>query len=564
MKKVLLRFLKTYADVQYYCPRRLTQKLLLFYMLFISGAVFIIEGAAPSPLKCEKRWVDSLVCAGKRSLDSGNVFDAKRYFAIAFSCGMSRDSMLYLAAETYMRSFVLDTALTFNWGLEKMGHLPADVFLEQRLRIFRMMGLNHKADSIQSVIRKKERYDLSINVFAFRNILTLNQVMIPPVNKTFYDPDEIVDDAGDIQINQRLYRYYNSWFKRAYAMFNISSDFVVPTRHSFSEDNDTAIKSLSCFIGAGEMPRTPELMVGHRLAIHPDLKIDHYNKVLLSFSLKHNSNVSLGHDVKWTNGQVCDNRTDLQFYKILTIRKMFWMPSISAAYHYSKINQYEEDITLYNLYPKLPVGYIDSRSLSDSLVAKSRYYSDKNLSRAFEMDTIIFPDDDYWNNQPEIRLFVQPTKDVSSTLKSSLFLHLPFKTDLNIDSYIRGSWYPEKVSWFSVKNDSSFINLLNMKKAYAIVFNTSDGKYYLNTNRVDHSPMRNNLVEIKKHEKTRIDCYLSIAISIDKKIGRLGELYFITSYVKCFSTLPEISPLISLNQNWELRAGWKKDISIMH
>jgi hypothetical protein len=163
-----------------------------------------------------------------------------------------------------------------------------------------------------------------------------------------------------------------------------------------------------------------------------------------------------------------------------------------------------------------------------------------------------------------MKLFVQPTQDINATVKSSLFLNLPFKTDLNIENNIQCSWYPEKkVIWFTVKNDkdSSKINIENMQKIYAILYNVSDGKYYLTTNRVDPKSIKNNLIELKKHQKTRFDCYLSMTINIEKEIGILGELYFITSYMKCFSTLPENSPLITLNQNWELRAGWKKDIS---
>jgi hypothetical protein len=549
------------AAINRYSLLRILRLPLLLSLFFISSTFFIIDGAPVSTLKCEPRWIDSLVCAGKRSLDSGNTDDAKRYFAIAFDCGMSKDSMLYFAAETYMRSFAPDTALTFNWGLEKTGHLPREIFLEQRSRIFRMIGMQQKADSILSIIRKKHRYDLSVNVSGSRNILTLNPVIIPPVNKTFFEPGEIIDDAGGIQINQRLYRYIDSRLRRIYAMLNFSSDFKIPTRYSFTDDNDTVMKSLSLSLGTGEMPRTPELMAGHRLAIYPDLNIVHFNNVLLSFPFKNSYTLSLSHDIKWANRQIYDDRTDLHFYTIVPFLKNFWMPSVSAAYHFSKVNQYENDITTINLYPKLPLGYIDSRSLSDSLAAKSRYYSDRFLSHTVDIDTIMFPDDDFWNYQPSMRLFEQPTKDISATIKSSLYLHLPLKTNLSIDNYLQCSWYPQKVQWFTVDNNSASVNIIAMQKAYAVVYNTSDGKYYLNTNRVDHSPMRNNLIALKKHEKTKVDCYLSIAVTIEKEIGLLGELYFKTGYVKCFSTLPENSPLISLNQSWELRAGWKKDIS---
>jgi len=283
----------------------------------------------------------------------------------------------------------------------------------------------------------------------------------------------------------------------------------------------------------------------------------------LSIALKKGTTISLSHDIKWAKKQIYDDRTNLNLYTIVPVRNHFWMPLVSAAYHFSNVNQYENDITTNNLYPKLPFGYIDSNSLSDSLAEKSRYYRDRTHGQAVDLDTIMFPDDVFWNYQPSIRLFSQPTKDVTGTIKSSLFLQLPFKTNLSLENYIQWSWFPEKVQWFSVVNNAASVNLLHLQKVYAVVYNTSDGKYYLNTNRVDKSPMRNNLIEIKKHEKTKVDCYLSIAVALEKELGVLGKVYFKTRYVKCFSTLPESSPLISLNQSWELGAGWKKDISII-
>lgn len=537
------------------------RKLFLFGLLLISGTFFTSDATAQSTLKCEPRWIDSLVCAGKRSLDSGKTADAKRYFAIAFDCGMSKDSMFYFAAETYMRSFAPDTALTFNWGLEKIGHFPREVYLEQRSRIFRLMGMQQKADSILSIIRKKYRYDISVNISGARNILTLNPVVVPPVNEFFFNPDAIIDDAGNFQVNQRFCRYTDRWFKRIFAMLNFKSDVDIPTRYSFTDSTDTVMQSLALSIGAGDMLRTPELIAGHRLAIYPDLSIVNFNNLLLSIAFKKRTTLSFSHDIKWANRQIFDDRTDLHIYTMVPLRKHLWMPSVSAAYHFSKVNQYENDVTSVNLYPKLPVGYIDSVSLSDSLAAHSRYYRDPTLSQPVEMDTIMFPDDDFWNYQPSIRLFSQPTKDISGTIRSSLFLQLPFKTNLSLEQYLQLSWFPEKVQWFSVVNNAASVNILNMQKVYAVVYNTSDGKYYLNTNRVDHSPLRNNLIELKKHEKTKVDCYLSIAATFEKEIGVFGKLYFKTGYVKCFSTLPESSPLISLNQSWELRAGWKKEIS---
>jgi hypothetical protein len=508
---------------------------------------------------CQPRWIDSLVNAGIRSLDSGNVIAASRYFSIAYRCGMCKDSMLYFAAELYMYSMALDTALTFNWGLEKGGHLPQELYLGQRARIFRLKGWKQQADSILSIVRKKEQYNCSFNVYASRSILSINPITIPPKIDRIFRADEIIDDIGGFEVRNKVTHRNNTRFKQSYYMFNLDNDFKIPTRYSLTDGNDTAMRSVSCYFGIGELPLTPEGMFGHRWALHPDKKIDHYDRLLLSFPFTKKGYISTSHNVKWTKDGICDNQTDLQFSWFTFRRKFSWFKIISAAHHFSRFNQYESQSGSSEIYSRIPLGYIDSLATKDSAESKYLYYRDRNLTQPFHLDTnpII---SEYWDKQPLMRLVTQPEHDISAILKSTLQFTLPLKINLGISNYIRCSWYPEKICWFSL-DDSITINYLEMYKDYAVVFNSQNGRYYLNRARTESDFHNNSLVELKRHEKTRLDCYLSMTVNIEKEIGRLGELYFITSYVKCFSTLPENSPLISLNQNWELRAGWKKDIS---
>lgn len=522
-------------------------------------SAFISVHGANTVKNCEPRWIDSLVNAGKRSIDSGQISDAKRYFSIAYQCGMSKDSMLFFGAEIYMRAFELDTALTFNWGLEKNGHFSPMVYLEQRSRIFRMMGWNRQADSIVALLKKKMSYDFSMKVSASRNILTLNSLIIPPKSDLVFRPDDLIDDAGGVEIRNRVSMYSDQWLKRAFIMFNYNTDFRLPTRFSFKDESDTLIKSISFYIGAGELPSTPEFMVGYRIALHEHEKIDHFNKFVISIPLKRNGYASIGHDIKWSEKRIWDDRTDILLSRFSLRRKLAWVRSFSTSHHYTRFNQYENQSGLSGLYPMIPLGYTDSLMISDSTQPKFHYFRDSGLRQQFDADNPFL--NEYWDLQPSMRLITQPEHDVSASFNSSWQFYLPLDFTCNLLSSLRCTWFPEKAIWFTV-DDTVDINYFKMYTNYAVLFNSVNKKYYINKDRTQPGYLVNNFVELKKNEKVRIDYYFSIAVNIEKGLGRIGRLYFSSSYLKCFSTLPKNVPLITLNQNWEFQAGWKKDISI--
>jgi hypothetical protein len=99
---------------------------------------------------------------------------------------------------------------------------------------------------------------------------------------------------------------------------------------------------------------------------------------------------------------------------------------------------------------------------------------------------------------------------------------------------------------------------------YSIIFNASDGNYYLDTWRANRNfSGPGQLRKLKYHEKRRIDCYIFLSAFVEKKFGPAGSFYCNASYFKGFSTLDEHDPVGVLNYLWGVSAGWKKEIMLV-
>jgi hypothetical protein len=505
--------------------------------------------------------LDSLITAGNRCLDLADLPCARRCFTTAFKCGMNRDSLCYFAAEIYIRTFALDTALTFNQAAEKGGSLPREVFLEQRSRIFRSIGWNREADSILSLIRKKEQHDIAVNIFASRGIMGLNPLTLAPQQRTFPIPEDI-DDIGHGDLSYQWARSVDAWPRRLLLRIDANTDAKIPTRHSFDEASDTLIRSIAFALGAGGGgPLKPEFTLGHQMNIHDDGNTDHFTRINFSHPAGIKRFLAAKHETKWTGRQGIDaSRTELMYTQISRVLKSLHSGSFSLSYHYSKSDLYQNKLGTSGLYKAVPIGYVDS------LIDKQFYRYCKS-----PLDTARVPIEgfglyDYWTGQPRLRLVTIPEHDVNATLNSFFSISLPFRTRMNLVQSIQCLWFPEKLRWYSFKPkflaDTTAIKAFD--NDYAIVYNAADGKCYLNDVRSDHTYYEGNLKEItiQSHEKTRIDCYISLSMIVERPFGNIGKFYFLTTYVKGLSTLKRIDPVVGLNYYWGLQAGWKKDISL--
>jgi hypothetical protein len=178
----------------------------------VAGAFLVLllfpvaDCAVPPGIDCPK-WVTMMIASGVASLKQGDVAAARRYLTAAYECGMSKDSMHYFAAELFLASGAIDTALTFNFAIERAGHLSRQLYLEQRVRIFRAIGWHRAADSLSALYSKYGRHDLSLTAAVYRSGLAIGDIMFMPQLYPFSFPGVDIDDLGRCGLSWRWTRY---------------------------------------------------------------------------------------------------------------------------------------------------------------------------------------------------------------------------------------------------------------------------------------------------------------------------------------------------------------------
>lgn len=525
--------------------------------------ITVLSPAEDTPGSDGDKWRDSMIVAGVRSLARKDIAAARRHFTAAYKYGMSKDSMHYFAAEIFLRSGAPDTALTFNWALEKGGHFDRVVYLEQRARIYRSVGWHHAADSVEALYRKRTLHDIILSVSEARNCMALEQLTILPQQLLLEPPDDI-DDAGNGGIRYRWSYYTSGRLKKTFLELDVNTQIPVPSSYSFDDANDTLMRSISVSLGAGELPNTPEFVSSYRARIHDDGKIDHYLKGTLTLIAGKRGLLSAEHQLKLIRNEgVDDARTGLSLTSIPKGRKIKGSFGLAVEHHFAKLDIYQNQVDVWGKHNSIPIGFVDSLNYG----GHSDFYLDQKCTVPFSSRWRF---DEYWKGQPGLQLHDMPEHDLNAALKSFLQFSMPLRINVNVFSVIQTVWYPESILFFTF-DDPIIISDVNsyeeynekLYKNYALIFNTDDGKYYLTNTRQSWNIDALSLEEVhfRLHKKRRIDCYLSFGMMVERRFKTIGKIYVAATYLKCFSTMNENDPVAILDYMWMVRTGWKMEFS---
>jgi hypothetical protein len=514
---------------------------------------FVTQGAVPPGIDCAK-WIDSMIAAGVRSLERNDIPAARQYMTAAYECGMSKDSMHYFAAEMYLRSGAYDTALIFNWALEKGGRFDRSTFLEQRARIFRGAGWNRSADSVEALFRKRTLHNISLTASSARNGMTIGPISIIPQQLTF-DPSEDIDDAGQAGCRYTITRKTGTRIRALFATFNALADIPVPTRYSFDETNDTIMSTGEIVLGSGDFPATSELRTGYRARVHADFKTDHYVRGTGTFTLGKTGVLSAFGEMKMIRGQGMDeSRTETGYLKLQKAGKFFGVFAATLAHHFSRFDLYQDKAGVVGIYPPLPLGYVDSLVAGQPI----RYYREKNLKTPFESVFL----DEYWREQPGMKLLQPlPEHDVNGSVRASWQTPLPLGCAVTVSGYAQGIAYLKKIRWYTTE-EPLLVSPGYMYERHSIVYNTADGGYYLNTERTDLNYPAPGFIKLRYHEKRRMDCYLGGSVRFERGVPHAGKVYIMITGMKGFSTVDPKDPVATFDNGWVMQTGWSKDISL--
>lgn len=536
----------------------------MHFFTWIKTALVVLVIAVPSFAALSPddtgciRWRDTLIVAGIRSLDRQDAAAAERYFTAAYQCGMSKDSMCYFAAEMFLARMIPDTALVFNGALEKSTTFSQELRKEQRDRIYRLMS---RGDSLESP-EKKDRYEASIGFHAIRSIVALNPLFVLP-HKILLSIDPDTQDIGKSFIRFKWFRPRNLSTPPVFATFDIASDLPVATRYFQNEPTDTVMQSYSLSAGFGDVREMPELTLGYRLRLHGDGKADHYFQERISVLLKNQCMLNGFHESKWVAGQLDESTVDLSIlmFSSGTSRRQNW--GLTFAHHYTRSFLYSDRLDSTSIFRPLPLGFTDSLLIGDTTEPYFRYYTDRNRTRPYTLPNIA----NYWRGQPDVYFSELPEHDLSASVKYQRRVALPLQMSVMLSGSLTGSWYPEKVTWFTVDNDTlsngnvvSGIWFDDLYEKFAIIYNAIDGKYYLSDNRTNVAYQPPNLTELHHHKKTRVDGFLMITTLVEKSLANYGTLFFSTVYSKGVSSMKKNEPVIRYDYGWEFTAGWKKNL----
>jgi hypothetical protein len=212
--------------------------------------------------------VDSMVSTGVRYLDSGDIDKARQYLTAAHKCGMSLDSMHYFAAELFLAQGAVDTALIFNMVLERNGNINRSLYLKQRAKILRKVGLVRAADSLLALCSTSGRHDIEVFSSVTRSGLSINGLTIMPQHYSLKPADLDIDDGGSGGISYTWSTWSIPKIEKLSLHADVHGEFPVPTRNSYNKTYDTIMRGAGCGVQIGEFPKTTELSFAYKLRFH--------------------------------------------------------------------------------------------------------------------------------------------------------------------------------------------------------------------------------------------------------------------------------------------------------
>jgi len=511
-----------------------------------------------------------------QALNNRHLDSAFNYFTLAFSAGMSKDSLLYGWGEIYLAKGVYDTALALNFsikGSEEKGFRQK--VLEQRYMIYAALGWEEKAQETLDSLRKETGY----RTLRFAPLVQMNGTFgytsLQEVLAGVYPwSDLAVVDTTDIEhgihagLATRL--RWNLGNKDRFSL-DIGGSVAKPY---YVEDNviDSVKLDMQVFVQADARNILERLAVGGRIGVRRNYAGDVSAKGLLDLTChaqgpKWMRAFSAGYALEVSQEREVDNQNVWLFGYLDNagpLRQGFTF-SLFANGYFARMAAQNYDAYAWLYYvddarEDFVVHYTDetySARIDTAGKAAIAYVSELVADTGNLALLSAIYGDSIHNQMPQSHISLGPEVVYSFSPAAKL------RTSIGAGWNVR--YYPAEYHWVGMWAEG-----LDAGQGTDILlaFSRADSSYYFLDEQIvleggfDYGHVKEHYTPFSfaQRSRKRIDNTISVNLSLESEIWRMGVFVVSGTIARTWSTLGDDCPIDVPEFSWSAQLKWTKTI----
>jgi hypothetical protein len=502
-------------------------------------------------------------------LKNSHYDSAIAYFKSAYESGMSKDSLCYYVAESYLKKGALDTALAFNYSIKGDNDKIHNKKFEQRYLLFSLLEMKQEAnetlDSMKWVAHifnknnylipeylrisnmggffKEKRFEARNYPFKSKDSCYLAKGPEFHVNGvSSWNIPWPKKDVFSIALNGSIFRNDTS--------YNVEYD-LLPFKYGFTFVINQLI---------------PELTFNYNFDRYRDIFKTYTNSNSISLSWFKSDQRSNQISAITIMGNLESRAKSIQSYLLYTLffkefnRSFYKFNTSLNSYYYHPLQRNAIEV-------KTPIHKIFVSDLNN------QYASHYSIDTSGNYKLITINEDDRQN--PYLRLqnaFFRNKSDTanktniivysdtnilvsySPIITATLFvspslgfsMNLPYNFQFKLNAEYQFLYYFEKYRWLSID--------LPKPEEYYLAYEINSSQYYLDTSKTTRISFEEVFFPFptQMEEKRRLDHTISISTTISKQVFSICNLSVSGTYEKHLSNLRKELPLELTDHTWRI------------
>ncbi|MBD3321717.1 MAG: hypothetical protein GF350_11535 [Chitinivibrionales bacterium] len=510
---------------------RLIQRKMLFVPLIFHCSVLFTSG-----------FTYELELKKAQKMLKGEQYDsAQVYFFRASKNGMSRDSLFYLIAETYLRKGTLDTALALNHSVDPGDNAALQkALLTQRCVIYTAAGMEQRAEALLDSIGalaslSEKRFTPSLGFAA--GVGYESEKFIDAVAYPLVLPEEpLLKDTID-----GLFYQFQSALTARYKLSNgivpfISGLVSINKPNTVSPDGNEFDS-----VGVSGGIRTGVGNIAKRFSVNYEWTrmVDNYknhssiNEIFASYI--HSSRNSVFFSSAGYRHELGTNMSTES-------QGGFWIAYMSL------------------IFPEVEVS---GSMLFNGYFAPSLLWNDQDSSLTVREVRPMGPlrPDRYFISGPLDTLdasTIIPQSNIMFLAGPSVAIDMPFKFEVEISLKWSIKSFVDKCIWHWYGHETGSIGPVAVDSIFGVTFSDAvlayGNEYYKVIENSCFGP-------IKRFEKKRVDNTIYCDVSVSRKFRVIGRFTLGGGIARTWSTLHDDAPIDIPDRDWSVSAKWDKTIT---